>query len=180
MLRADSAASGLLLSVMRYLPFEVSCRCGHRTRYQPPRAAVPAEWQDAGVDRQQLLGPRLAAVVLLLSLRYRLSRAKVQELLGETLGLDLSIGLIDQTVRQSAGQIAPIEQSPVPHVDGTVWPEAGASLWFWVFRLVNTVLYLIGSRAKEMFVNALPEGFTGLLLTDGDSVNRHYDKRLRC
>jgi transposase len=30
---------------------------------------------------------------------------------------------------------------------------------------VDAAVYWIGSRAKEMFVNALPEGFTGLLWT---------------
>jgi hypothetical protein len=188
LLPADPAAPGLGLSVTRHLPFEVICRCGHRTRYRSPRAAVPGEWQGAGVDRQQLLGPRLAALIVLLSLRYRLSRAKLRELLQELLGLELSIGLIDQTLRQSAGQVAPVEeallqaveQSLLLHVDETGWSEGALSLWFWVLRAVDVVVYWIGSRAKEMFVNALPEGFTGLLMSDGYSVYRHYANRLRC
>lgn len=187
-LPVDPAVPGLVLSVKRHLPFEVTCRCGHCTRYQPPRAVVSEEWGSAGVDGQQLLDPRLAALVVLLSLRYRLSRAKLQELLSEMLGLDLSVGLIDQTLRQSAGQVAPVEQalleaighSPLLHVDEMVWPEAGAALWFWVFCSVNSVLYRVGSRAKEMFVNAMPEGFTGLLMTGGYGVYRHYPNRLRC
>ena len=188
LLPADPAAPGLTLTVTRHLPFEVSCSCGHRTRYQAPRAVVAADWHGSGVDRQQLLGPRLAALVVLLSLRYRLSRAKLQELLVELLGLELSIGLLDQTVRQSAGQVAPvedallaaIEQSPLLHVDETPWPEAGVALWFWVFRTFGTVLYLIGSRAKELFINALPEAFSGLLMSDGYGVYRAYGNRLRC
>jgi hypothetical protein len=31
-----------------------------------------------------------------------------------------------------------------------------------------------------MFVNALPEGFIGLLMSDGYSVYRHYENHLRC
>jgi transposase len=188
LLPAEPAAPGLVLSVIRHLPFEVTCACGHRTRYRFPCAKVAEEWQGAGVDRQQLLGPRLAALVVLLSLRYRLSRAKLRELLQELTGLELSLGLIDQTLRQSAGQVAPVEaallqaveQSPLLHVDETGWPEGALSLWFWVFCAVDVVVYWIGSRAKEMFVNALPEGFTGWLMSDGYGVYRHYANRLRC
>lgn len=97
----------------RHLPLEVTCTCGHRTRYRPARAEVPDEWRGAGVDRQQLLGPRLAALIVLLSLRYRLSRARLRELLQELTGLELSTGLIDQTLRQSAGQVAPLEEALV-------------------------------------------------------------------
>jgi hypothetical protein len=126
--------------------------------------------------------------VVLLSLRYRLSRAKLRELLHELVGLELSIGLIDQTLRQSAGQVAPleaellqaVEQSPLLHVDETTWLEGAQSLWFWVFLGANVVVYWIGSRAKEMFINALPEGFVGLLMSDGYGVYRHYENRLRC
>jgi transposase len=188
LLPADPAAPGLMLTVTRHLPFEVTCGCGHRTRYRFPRAEVPGEWQGAGVDRQQMLGPRLSALIVLLSLRYRLSRTKLRELLRELTGLELSIGLIDQTLRQSAGQVAPVEaallqaveQSPLLHVDETGWQEGALSLWFWVFCAGDAVVYWIGTRAKEMFVNALPDGFTGLLMSDGYSVYRHYENRLRC
>jgi hypothetical protein len=73
-------APGIVVSVTRHLPFEVTCHCGHRTRYRPPRPDIRFEWQDAGVDRQQMLGPRLASLIVLLSLRYRLSRTKLREL----------------------------------------------------------------------------------------------------
>jgi hypothetical protein len=123
-----------------------------------------------------------------LSLCYRLSRAKLPELLQELTGLELSIGLIDQTLRQSAGQVAPeedallaaIEQSPLLHVDETAWPEGGLSLWFWVFNSLSAMVYCIGSRAKEMLVNTLPEGFSGVLMSDGYGVYRHYPNRPRC
>jgi transposase len=188
LLPADPKAPGLALTVTRHLPFEVRCDCGHCTRYRFPRAEVAEEWQGAGVDRQQLLGPRLAALVVLLSLRYRLSRVKLSELLKELIGLELSTGLLDQTLRQSAGQVAPVEaallqaveQSPLLHVDETSWREGALSLWFWVFCAADVAVYWIGSRAKDMFINALPDGFTGLLMSDGYSVYRHYGNRLRC
>lgn len=52
-------------------------------------------------------GPRLAGLIVMLRLRYRFSRAKVQGLLWQLLGLQLSAGPIDQTIRLSVGQVAP-------------------------------------------------------------------------
>jgi len=114
----------------------------------------------------------------MLCLRYRLSRAKVQELLGELLGLQLSAGLIDQTIRQSAGQVAlvedllleEIERAGLLHLDETPWRESGQLLWLWVFNAVTTVVYFIGARSAEIFINALQGRFAGCLMTDGYAV----------
>jgi hypothetical protein len=56
-----------------------------------------------------MLGPRLAALVVILSLHDCLSRTQLRELLKELTGLELSTGLIDQTLCQSAGQVPPLE-----------------------------------------------------------------------
>jgi transposase len=130
------------------------------------------------VDAQQMLGPRLASLIVMLGLRYRLSRAKVQELLGELLGLQLSAGLIDQTIRQSAGPVAlvedllleEIERAGLLHLDETPWRERGQLLWLWVFNAVTTVVHFIGARSAEIFINALQGGVAGCLMSDGYAV----------
>jgi transposase len=164
------------------------CGWGHCCRHQPPRALVLPEWQGARVDAQQMLGPRLAGLIVMLCLRYRLSRAKVRELLWELLGLQLSAGLIDQTIRQSAGQVAPVEdllleeikRAGLLHLDETPWRESGQLLWLWVFNAVTTVVYFIGARSSEIFINALQGGFAGCLMSDGYAVYRSYLNRIRC
>ncbi|MEF8726948.1 MAG: transposase [Accumulibacter sp.] len=123
------------------------------------------------MDAQQMLGPRLAGLIVMLCLRYRLSRAKVQELLCELLGLQLSAGLIDQTIRQSAGLL---------HLDETPWRERGQLRWLWVFNAVTTVVHFIGARSAEIFINALHGGFAGCLMSDGYAVYRSYLNRIRC
>src|SRR5574342_154755 len=68
-------------------------------------AAVALHWGDAappglaGSERSEwrLVGPGLAALIVALALRFRLSRARIQEFLGAWLGLDLSLGTIHQT-----------------------------------------------------------------------------------
>ena len=175
---ADPNAPGLRLWVTRRRFWEARCGCGHCSRHQPPRAWVLPEWQGARVDAQQMLGPRVASLIVMLCLRDRLSRAKVQELLGELLGLQGSAGLIDQTIRQSAGQVAPvedllleeIERAGLLHLDETSWRERGQLLWLWVFNAVTTVVQFIGARSSEIFINALQGGFAGCLISDGYAV----------
>jgi transposase len=180
--------AGLKLGVTRHLLHELDCGCGHRTRARHEHAPPDTLWGEVELGEWRLLGSRLASLLVLLTLRYRLSRVKVKELLAELFGLDVSTGLIDQTIREAGRAVAPledplvaeIEQAALAHVDETSWPEAGQPLWLWVFVTAQTVLYLIGYRTKEMVANVLSEQFPGHLMTDGYGVYRSYPNRLRC
>jgi hypothetical protein len=143
----------------------------------------------AGVELSdwRLVGPGLAALIVALSYRFRLSRARVREFLGEWLGLDLSIGTIQQTLHEAAAAVAPAEDelveavlaSDLLHADETTWPESDQTLWLWVFRSLTVTLYYVAGRGKELVENVL-DGFTGWLMSDGWGSYRHYPRRLRC
>ena len=145
------------------------CACGHTTRARAVRADADSLWPGVAISEQRLLGPRLAATVVYLCLRMRLPRRKVSELLLELFGLQLSAALIDQTVHQAARSVAPLEhelaqqleQAVLLHADETSWAESGQALWLWVLCCCHTVLYVIGSRTKEMLDNALSTAFAG-------------------
>ena len=149
------------------------CACGHTTRAQAVRADADSLWPGVDISQQRLLGPRLAATVVYLCLRMRLPRRKVSELMLELFGLQLSAALIDQTVHQAARSVAPLEQqlaqqleqAVLVHADETSWAEAKLALWLWVLCCSHTVLYVIGSRAKEMFDNVLSTDFGGTLMS---------------
>lgn len=53
-------------------------------------------------------------------------------------------------------------------------------LWLWVLCCAHTVLYVTGSRSKEMLDNALSAAFAGTLMSDGYRLYRDHEKRLRC
>jgi transposase len=188
LLPLPAGEAGLKLGVTRHLLHEVGCACGHRTRARHEQAPPDALWDHVELGEWRLLGSRLASLLVLLTLRYRLSRVKVKELLAELFGLDVSTGLIDQTIREAGRAVAPledhlvaeIEQAALAHVDETSWPEAGQPLWLWVFVTTRTVLYLIGHRTREMVANVLSEAFQGDLMTDGYGAYRCYPRRLRC
>lgn len=179
---------GARIEVTRHRLMQQRCACGHTTRARAARADEDPLWPGVAISQQRLLGPRLAATVVYLCLRMRLPRRKVSELLLELFGLQLSPALIDQTVHQAARSVAPLEeqlaqqleQAVIVHADETSWAEAGQALWLWVLCCCHTVLYVIGSRTKEMFDNAVSTNFAGTLMTDGYGVYRARALRLRC
>jgi transposase len=134
------------------------------------------------------VGPRLAGVIVLLALRMRLSRASIRELLREVFDLTLSTGVIDETIREAGRASFPLETPWWPI--SCRWRSCtsmkrrgrnpacccGCGRW----SVTSTVLYLIGPRTREMLENALQDGYTGILISDGYGVYRNWDNRLRC
>ena len=180
--------AGFKLGVTRTVLHEAECGCGHHTRIGHDQAPPDTLWENVSLGEWRLLGPRLASVVVLLTVRYRLSRTKVKDLLAELFGLNVSTGLIDHTLREAGRAVAPleaelvaaIERAALVHADETSWREAGQALWLWVFVTAETVLYQIGYRTQEIIANVLSATFPGALMTDGYRVYRSYPNRLRC
>lgn len=139
-------------------------QCGEETR-----AAWPAQ-----VPRGAF-GPRLQAVVALLSGRYRLSRREVASVCDEVLGAAVALGsvagLCQDTAAALAGPMAQLEQA-LPAVaalpaDETPWRQAGKKRWLWV--VVGTavaVFRIAGSRGSVVIKGLLGEDFAGRLTSD--------------
>ena len=184
---ADPTNPGLTLWVVDHRFYEVACACGHRTRAEAGHGAVDPLLAGVELSEWRLVGPGLAALLVALALRFRLSRARIQEFLDEWLGLKLSIGTIHQTIHEAGAAVAPAEEelvlavldSALLHADETSWPEQGHLLWLWVFRSLTVTLYYLAGRGKELVANVL-DGFTGWLMTDGWMAYRDYPRRLRC
>lgn len=180
-------APGLRLHVVDHRYLEVTCTCGHQSRAAPHRCASALD-ERVILSEWRLIGPGLAALIVALSLRHRLSRAQIREWLQDWLGLALSIGVIDQTLRETAAAVEPLEQTlidelqdtPVLHADETSWPEQGRrSLWLWVFLTTTTTFYVIAGRGKAT-VRRILEHFSGHLMSDGWFSYRDDPQRLRC
>ena len=83
----------------------VLCDCGHRTRAVASRGEVDPLL--VGVELSELRGwwgRGWRWLPVALALRFRLSRARIQEFLREWLGVELSIGTIHQTIHESFGR----------------------------------------------------------------------------
>jgi len=185
--RGDAAPRGLTVWVVDHRYYEMACACGHHTRAEAGHGVVDPGLAGIELSEWRLVGPALAALIVALALRFRLSRARIQEFLGEWLGLDLSIGTIHQTLHEASAAVAPAEEeliqavldSDLLHADETSWPEHGRGLWLWVFIAATATLYYVAGRGKELVENVL-DGFTGWLMTDGWMAYRDYRRRLRC
>jgi len=143
----------------------------------------------AGIELSEwrLVGPGLAALIVALALRFRLSRARIQEFLAEWLGLELSIARSTRRStkpaprwpRRKTNWSGRSWESDLLHADETPWPEARQTLWLWVFVATTATVYSVAGRGKERVENVL-DGFTGWLMSDGWGSYRHYARRLRC
>jgi transposase len=178
----EAGGPGLRWWVTHHRYHEVPCPCGHHTREAPGRGAVDPLL--AGVELR-LVGPLLATLMVALSLRFRRSRARIQEFLHDWLGLDLSVGTIHPTLHEAAAAVAPaaealieaVRASELLHADETSWPEGGALLWLWIFVSATTTLYYIAGLGKELVTHVLA-GFSGWLMTDGWFSYRDSPRRL--
>ena len=178
---------GLRLWVVDHRYYEVSCACGHHSRARAGRGEVDPLLAGVELSEWRVVGPGLAGLIVALSLRFRLSRARIQEFLREWLGVELSIGTIHQTLHEAAAALAPAEDELVDavlasgllHADETSWPERGQPLWLWVFTAATVTLYYVAGRGRVLVENVL-DGFTGWLMSDGWVSYRHYPRRLRC
>jgi transposase len=177
-------ASGWTLRITKHRFEETTCGCGHVTRAEPVRGRE----DEVEMGGFRLIGPGLASLIVALSMRYRMSRVRIQEFLHDWLQLWLSVGAIHAVLAETAAIVAPVEEELIQaiqhgellHADETPWPEQGASsLWLWVFITQQTVLYYISHRGQELARNLL-DGFVGVLMSDGWQAYRWIARRLRC
>ena len=80
----------------------VPCACGHRTRAVAGHGVVDPLLTGIELNEWRLVGPGWAALIVALALRFRLSRARIQEFLGEWFGMNPGIGTIYTAARENA------------------------------------------------------------------------------
>lgn len=176
------------LVCIRHQLYETRCACGHHNRAPHHQAQADSLWDKTELGEWRLIGPDLAALIVFLGLRMRLSRSRIQEWFDEWFGLHLSTGVLDQTLREAGRAVAGLEdelvgallKSDVLHIDESPWKERGQLLWLWVFVTPHTALYYIAYRTTEILDNVLGGTFRGQLMSDGYQAYRHHPQRLRC
>ena len=184
----NPAQPGLHLRVTDHRLYETACACGHHTRARPGEGLVEdPTLEPVTLSEWRLVGPGLATLIVALHLRFRMSRRRMREFLHDWLGLTLSVGTLDRTLREAAAATAPLEKelikavvdSDLLHADETSWPQGAEWLWLWVFTSATVTLFVVGKRGREILDRILP-GFAGWLMSDGWQSYRHLPRRLRC
>ena len=121
--------------------------CGHRTRGRRPAGAPTGSF-----------GPRLSAMVGLLSGVYRLGKRPMKQLLGDLFNLSISTGMICKLERRVATLLTPVYDELCQHartcnvnVDETGWREDKKRAWLWtVVAPLVTIFYIARSRGRDV------------------------------
>ncbi len=185
---ANPENPGIRLTNTKHTYYETACACGHSTQKSPHREVSNGLVADIFLSEWRLVGPGLAALIVCLAYRMRLSRVLTQEFLHDWLGLEISVGTLHATLHESGAAALPVEDELVEAVQGsgllkvdeTSWPELNQLLWLWVFCGQGVVAYWIAYRDGELLANVLGTVFRGWLMSDGWQVYRRYLQRLRC
>jgi transposase len=190
-LELEPDLSGLRIVTQLHHYYRVTCSCGHRTQAQPGKgyiSVVEGRCQDLILTEYVLGGAVLATFIASLSVRYRMSRTKIQEFLNDWTNTELSIGTIDRCIREAGIACVPVvselvEQlqiAEILHLDETHWYVQGKLYWLWVALTTKTAVFQIGSRRKEELSHLVKEAFIGWLVSDGYAAYRSHPKRQRC
>lgn len=138
------------------------CACG----------AVTAARLPENVPRGNF-GPRLQALVGLLTGGHRLSKRTAQELLRDAFGIAMSLGSVTECERAvsealaapHAEALAYVQEQPVKQADETGWPEGQRKAYLWTVVTPLVVVFMIAyGRTKELAKALLGPG--GILVTD--------------
>ena len=179
----------LVCTLHRY--HSITCSCGCENKARPGEGALSEEKgrkRDLKFSENRLVGPMFATFIAALSREYRMSRSKIRQYLIDWFGFRLSVGTIDQCVREAGVACYPIVEKLVEelqdqeklNLDETPWYQKGIFLWLWVAVSEKIAVFKIGPRTKETLLELITEAFAGWLITDGYRAYRDREKRQRC
>jgi transposase len=150
--------------ITEYRLHRLTCRrCGGRTTGAPP-PGTPAG----------AFGPRLSALVGLLSGVYRLGKRPVRQLLADLFGLSISTGMVCKLQRRAAAVLTPAYDELCRHVrtqdvhlDETGWREDKNRAWLWAVVAPRvTVFHIARSRGRAVVVQLLGAAFPKVVTCD--------------
>jgi transposase len=131
----------------------------------------------ASFDIPPVFGPRLLAVVALLTGAYHVSRRATGRLLSDLLGVKVSLGAVSTIERRVSEAVKTaveevwqhvIEDATVKHTDGTTWFEAGTMCALWTVATMKATAFKVLANAKRTTLAAalFGEKCLGILVSD--------------
>jgi transposase len=161
----------------------------HITEYRCQSAVCPdcgkATQSELPQEVQGHFGPELTALIAYLTVVCRMPRRVVQELLGQVLGIPLSLGSIQNAWEEASEAVAEpcmelekqLAHEPVINSDETGYRTSGNKRWLWALVATSFVFYKIAlTRGAEVLVQLLGEVFAGILCSDRCPTYVKYHK----
>jgi transposase len=121
-----------------------------------------------------MLGPRVLALIAVLVADGHMSRRKVQALLRDAFGLDVSLGALSESEQIVSDAVAPaVEEArlhalaeQVKHIDATTWYQAGAYRSLWTLATAAVTVFTIAADASRATLRTWLDQVKGVLVSD--------------
>jgi len=155
----------LAVEISEYRLHRVCCpECGRTVRAELP----------TGVPRG-CFGPKLEAATAALTVRNRLSRRQLVELLEELFGCPIAVGTIDAILSRTAETLGPVydelleqtREAAALNIDETGWYLSGEPRTLWgAFSKQTAVLRIAPDRGKQHLHGLIGDEFVGIVGSD--------------
>ena len=149
--------------VVEWLRHRVACpKCRHKT------------WADMTAIPATPFGPRVEAVIGLVTGVYHLSRRVAVSLMSDILGIDISLGAVSAVEERVSEATKPpvdeawekTDEAAVKHTDGTSWYQAGVLCALWTIATSAVTVFKILTDGKATTLAPLFGQKLGILVSD--------------
>jgi len=142
----------------------VTCDCGCSSRAKPVSTSA--------------FGPRLMALITLFTGVYHLSRRRTVAMLGDVLGVTISVGAVSAMESRASEAMKPaadeawdvVEQARVKHADATTWLHKGATRQLWVLASSLATVFRIVVDGSAATIRPFFGACKGILVSDRATV----------
>jgi transposase len=144
---------------------QVTCPCcGYKTRAAYDGDQIPAS----------PFGPRLMAIMALLTGVYHLGRRRAVELLSDIVGVRVSLGALSAVEARVSCAVQPcvdeawvrVRAADVKHTDGTSWCQSGVTMALWTLAASGVTVFKILANNAKITLRPLYGALNGILVSD--------------
>lgn len=165
-------------NAQRYQTAELPVIKPHVTEHRVHSAVCPCcrhrTWGPYDKVPISRFGPRLSSVVALLTGVYHLSRRATVDVLGDVLGVQLSLGAVSAIEARVSDAIKPafdeawahVREASVKHTDGTTWYRSGLLCSLWTVATTMVTAFKIVANGKKDTLAELFGELRGILVSD--------------
>lgn len=132
-------------------------------------------------------GPRLVAIVSLMSGGYRLSKRTIARAVDDLFGVKISVGAVSACEQSQTTALAVpvaeavehVRRQAVVHADETGWKQRRKRAWLWVAATPLVTVFLVHRRRSGEAARALLKNLQGILVSDRWSSYLQWSLRQR-
>jgi transposase len=144
---------------------QVTCpHCGFKTRAAHDDKVIPPS----------PFGPRLMAIMAMITGIYHVSRRSAVGLLSDLLGVRVSLGALSAVEARVGEAVQPVvdeawdhvRNAGVKHTDGTSWYQAGLSMALWTIATAAATVFKIVADSSKDTLRPLYGALKGILVSD--------------